>query len=1063
LPAFSSLAGSMDDTPPNAVLDMLEGDPAARVFFRFERLRGDLMVHRPADSRTAVAAVLVACLLSLPAAVGFAQTAGVSVPRMVATVEGEPNPVTLHTYHAAVSVHGLLAKTSITLGFVNHSDRDLEGELLFALPEGATVTGYALDVGDLMVDAVAVEKEIGRLAFETEARGEVDPGLVEWADGNVFRTRVYPVPADGSRRIRVDSVSLLDRRGGRGRYTLPLSGLPALETLDVELEICGSIGSPPVFRGVAVTVGPEDEDGCLRGSGSLAGSPPERDLVIETGVPVPTAVQTQPTGDGEAFFVVSSLVPDDLESHRQRRRPSRPLILWDASASRGESDHDTAIEAVLRLVDHWRPAEISLTVLRDEPETPRPFRVERGSAVALEKVLREVVYDGACRFDRETAWTGVYPDAVILVSDGRPTLGAVELPDLDAPVFAVSVSGAANRAALRELAGASGGALIDLSPSGDPDWMSAVDRIPASLANVEVLEGTMRELNAPVGRPVGAATILSGILVSESARLRLHYGDRGRGPWLDVEIVRGRGSGFESSYWATRRIAALVPYLNDYRSEIRRLGLDYDLTTPLTSLIVLEGADQYARYRIEPPASLPEMRIEYRELLDDQMEELADLEQEYEEDLRRMWLDPPEREAPDREPSPDPDEHPVGEGPADRGEGPVEVAGPGASASARPSEASAEVTDEMIEAAMERSFEGEIAVSAGTPVTRHREGAVLVSPWKKETPYFETLEEASRTDRYDAYLRQRAGHSGSPGFFVDCARLFLEKQQVDLGFRVLSNLLEIRDDEPRLIRIAAMLYLEYGRPEIAVELLERLAEIRPEHPQSNRDLALALVERARTRPRGSAQDAREDLDRAAELLSEVTFTPWGPVPDHLKSLYLELDLFPDIGQVALVDLNALSQRYRRWFRETPDAVRTLDPVFIRKVEADLRIVITWDDAFADIDLRVTDPAGELVWYEHPRSEAGGVLSDDYTDGLGPEVFTLERAPAGLYRVEVDYFADDGPSVVGPVTVMTAITTDLGRSTERTVYRSTRLDVVEETMEVATVTIGVPADLDQPPE
>lgn len=1017
------------------------------------------MPHVSARRRTVVGALFFACLAPSSATVGWAQTVGASAPRMVATVEGGTNPVSLDGYHAAVAIRGLVAKTSVTLGFVNRHDRDLEGELLFALPEGATVTGYALDVGEVMVDAVAVEKEIGRLAFETEARGGVDPGLVEWVDGNVFRTRVYPVPAGGGRRIRIDYVSLLDRRGGRGRYSLPLTGLPALESLDVELEVCGSVGFSPVVQGVAVPVERDRASGCARGSGSLAGAPPQHDLVVEVGFPVPTAVQTHPRDDGEAYFVASSLVPDDLERHRERRRPTRPLLLWDASASRRALDHATAIEAVARLVDHWRPAEIVLTVIRDEPEAPRPFRVERGSAAALEEALRDVVYDGGCRFDRETAWTGVYPDAVILVSDGRPTMGAVELPDLDVPVFTVSVSTTANRATLRGLADGSGGAYIDLGPSGDPDWMSAVDRVPASLQKVEILEGAVRELNAPVGRPARAATVLSGVLETESARLRLHYGERGRGPWLDVGISRGGGSGFEDLLWATQRLSALVPFLNDHRPEIRRLGMDHGLATPLTSLIVLEDVDQYVRYRIEPPEGLPELRAEYFELLDEQTEELADLEEEYEEDLRRMWLDPPEPEAPGRQRPPDPDDAPVEDGPADRGEGPVEITGPGASVSTRSSEGPAEVTDEMIEAAMERSFEGEVTVSAGTPVTWDREGAVLVSPWKKEAPYLEVLDEASRADRYDAYLGQRPEYTESPGFYIDCARLFLERQQHELGFRVLSNVLEIRDDEPRLIRIAAMLYLEYGRPEIAVELLERLAEVRPEFPQSNRDLALALVERARARPRASAREARGDLDRAAELLTQVILTPWGPVPDHLKALYLERELFPDIGRIALVDLNALVQRYRRWFREIPDAVGALDPVFIRNVEADLRIVITWDDAFADIDLRVTDPAGELVWYKHPRSAAGGVLSDDYTDGLGPEVFTLVRAPAGLYRVEVDYFADDGPSVVGPVTVLTTITTDLGRPTERTVLRSTRLDVVEETMEVATVTLGTPGGKD----
>jgi len=1003
------------------------------------------MSSMPALRVTITRALLFGCALMVPE-VARSDSSGIATPRMVATAEGMANPVVLDAYHAQVAIHGVLAKTSVTLGFSNRYERDLEGELVFQLPEGATVTGFALDVRDVMVDAVAVKKEVGRIAFETEARGAVDPGLVEWVDGNVFRTKIYPVPGEGRRQIRIDYVSLLERKGSKGRYSLPMEGLPPLEDLDVEFEVCGSAGSAPVLQGAAAALGNEKKDGCVHGSGSFVDAPPEDDLVIEIGIPVPSAVQTDRADDGVTFFVVSSLVPDNLDVNRQRPSPSRPLLLWDASASRRDLDHQTVVEAVLRLVERWRPAEIALAVLRDEPEAPRPFRVDRGSADELEGALLDLVYDGGSRFDREAAWTGVYPDAVILVSDGRPTMGPAVFPDLGVPVFTLSVSNAAHRAYLRDVAESTGGAYIDLSRSGDSDWMSIVGRVPASLSKVEVLEGSIRELNALIGRPVGRATVISGILESESARLRLHYGDRGRGPWLDVEVLNGRGSGFEGLFWATQRLAALVPLLNDHRSEIRSLGLSHDLVTPLTSLIVLEDADQYARYRIEPPESLPELRDEYFDLIEEQIEEWTDLEEEYKEDLRQTWVDPPERMAPPRQGSPD------------REEGSVDVAPSEVthvSSSVLMGEDAGEVTDEMIEAAMERSFEGEIMVSAGPPVIWDRENAVMVNPWKKETSYLEILGRASRADRYEAYLGQRAAFAESPGFYVDCARLFLEKQHVDLGSRVLSNLLEIHDDEPRLLRIAAMLYLEHGRTDLAVELFERLTEIRPEHPQSNRDLALALVERSRA----GAQGARDDLERAAEFLLEVIFRPWGPVPDHLKSLYLEMEIFPEIGQIALVDLNALVQRYRRWFREIPDAVRDLDPVFIRKVEADLRIVITWDDPYADIDLRVIDPTGELVWYSHPVSEAGGVLSEDYTEGLGPEVFTIVRAPAGLYRVEVDYFADDGPSVVGPVTVLTAITTDLGRPTERTVLRSTRLDVVEETMEVARVTIGMPDEGD----
>src|SRR5690348_4058772 len=63
---------------------------------------------------------------------------------------------------------------------------------------------------------VVVEKEKARIAFEAEVRKGVgndclkciidqdlfsaDPGLLEMVQGNVFRTRVYPLPPNGGKR-----------------------------------------------------------------------------------------------------------------------------------------------------------------------------------------------------------------------------------------------------------------------------------------------------------------------------------------------------------------------------------------------------------------------------------------------------------------------------------------------------------------------------------------------------------------------------------------------------------------------------------------------------------------------------------------------------------------------------------------------------------------------------------------------------------------------------------------------------------------------------------------------
>jgi len=79
--------------------------------------------------------------------------------------------------------------------------------------------------------------------------------------------------------------------------------------------------------------------------------------------------------------------------------------------------------------------------------------------------------------------------------------------------------------------------------------------------------------------------------------------------------------------------------------------------------------------------------------------------------------------------------------------------------------------------------------------------------------------------------------------------------------------------------------------------------------------------------------------------------------------------------------------------------------------ADIRVTLTWDTPNTDLDLWVTDPNQERVYFEHPVSEIGGELDDDDIDGYGPENFTLVQGKAirGIYLVQVDYFSGSIPT------------------------------------------------------
>src|SRR6266478_92999 len=74
--------------------------------------------------------------------------------------------VFLQKLDVEVSINGAIATTTWTMTFKNTSSRILEGELNFPLPQGVSVSLYALDINGRMREAVPVEKEKATQVFE---------------------------------------------------------------------------------------------------------------------------------------------------------------------------------------------------------------------------------------------------------------------------------------------------------------------------------------------------------------------------------------------------------------------------------------------------------------------------------------------------------------------------------------------------------------------------------------------------------------------------------------------------------------------------------------------------------------------------------------------------------------------------------------------------------------------------------------------------------------------------------------------------------------------------------
>jgi Ca-activated chloride channel homolog len=1003
-------------------------------------------------------------------------------------------PVELARYALAVTVRGLYAECTATMVFRNPNPRLLEGELEFPLPDHATVSGYALDVNGQLVEGVVVGKDQARVVLEAERRQRIDPGLVEQVRGNLFRTRIYPVPAQGQRTVVVTWVQELALKGAEAalRIALPRCLLPEL-ALHVDLAVGASEPMLSGFGNLTLTQWKDQRTA----DATLRDVTPNDDLLVRLQHLPDQLVQLEERA-GERFVAISDL-PAAVDTGTRLPPPKRIAVAWDASASRSAEAISRSREFLRSWFARCPGCGVDLVVFRDVPEPPQAF----ADAASLLGVLDHLAYDGGtglARLDlRRSALPHPDDSCWVLLSDGIGTVGDGLPGNGDVPVYCPLADRECDASFLRLLAARSGGAALDLI---DGDAASAVDAIlqpPLALLRVEAPAGVLGDLQTSLRG--GRATVLARLLGDGAVQLVYGTGHQERAR-TSVRIAAGTppSGGVLARAWAGARAGDLGVFAEANRNELVALGQRYHLVTPGTSLIVLENLAQYLRHRIEPPDSLPGMREQYHQSLKeravawqgDDDNHLA-LVVAWWHDRLAWWkpgaqIELAQRRQPGVDPAPGTDHAAVQAivraavagipptqaagipPPATVAAGRAEAKSDQPSAVAAPAPAAPEEEKSSSDAEGQLGREEAVAGSAGPALRsaggRRRAGAGLsggmhsesgkdgrmtaisITPFDPATPYLRALKEAPADQAYATYLGLMASWRTSPSFYLDCAGFFLARDAA-LGRRVLSNLAEMRIDDPSLLRIFSWRLQEAGDLDLAVAVLRRVLSLRPEEPQSYRDLALALSARGEARARGA------DLAEAMGLLYRVVLRQ----PLEEVNLGERADLmqgwnrFPQIEIIALEELNRLLtvSESRSW--DHPPVVPPLDPRLRMNLDCDLRVVMSWDADATDIDLHVVEPSGEEAYYARQRTRSGGLVSSDMTQGYGPEEYLIHQAPAGTYAIRCHYYGTRAQTLLGPATVSAVAITDWGRAGERRQQLTLRLDKSGEFQSIGAITLG----------
>ncbi len=932
-------------------------------------------------------------------------------PTFARVYVGGGNSLDLVSIHVSVTVEGARARTVVDHIFRNPHDRRLEGTFEYPLPAGASPSYFAMflgntrdttpprfgprgelpplpeevlarmkpeelvkqvstaDWGKLQV-ARLVSREKAVEAYEEVVRGQIDPALLEYAAGNTFRGRVFPIPPKGYNRVLLAYEELLPVAGDRALYRFPLPN-SKLHEMQFSLEADRAECADPAFlpkdakqtdAGKRLVYRRSWKDAKPEGEVRFAFAPARGPVQYSSGRP-----------DGKGPVYLYARVRPELKSVENQAFARHAVFMLDTSLS----EHPDRFAVNLKLlgkilesdnsIEHFNVLTFNTGSAWVEPKgwlanTPA------GRKQALDRlngVLLEGATDLSAALDRlaNPGFKGAAgtPVNVFLLSDGQITWGEADVPTLAARFEGRSQMacrfhcyrtglGAENLELFEALARKGGGIFNCFTPADLPAAAKAHRQQCLQVEKVSLDGGPAASDLLVAGRraavyPGGELIVAARLAGPGTIRLVVEGTFLGR-KVVQVYQLDAKGDGeLAPRGWAEIAVGSLLA-LND--PKLDRLAAAYcqqfGIASRVASFLVLETEADYKRFDLDR---------ERKEMVPD------DLARFLEAAWKNLARAVPAREAFDRflaqiEPR-------------------VKLMGGANGAHVK----------HLLALLGDADFELPEAPLAGA----------LVS--EKAVP--------------KEYLAARARDRRDLDVYLAEARRRLAGHDVDGAIRVLSSVVEEFPGRGDALRLVGYRLLDLGQAAHAVRLFQQVQRQRPFEPHSYRDLARSLEESGRY--------------GLAAVQYEILLAGTWHQRFHQSLKDVAQEEYARMMQDA-IRRKAVGRKLADHFGSRLERMSSPQP------RSDLRVTISWNTDATDVDLWVIEPDGTKCFYQHNRTKNGGELSQDQTQGYGPERYQVKKAMPGEYTIVVHYFRPNPNLLAGETHVNVTVARNAGSPEER---------------------------------
>lgn len=549
-----------------------------------------------------------------------------------------PLEVTYH--HVSVKITDQVATTSVDQEFYNPNPSRLEGTYLFPVPKGAQIDKFSMDIGGKQVEAELLPADKARKIYEDIVRKARDPALLEYADRDVFKVRVFPIEPHGRKRIKISYTQVLKADSGLVGYVYPLntekfSAAPIKDvSIRVEVETrqpLKSVYSPSHEVEIKrhgphrATAGFEARDVKPDLDFALYFAPEQEELGVN--------LLAHRSGDEDGYFLLLASPGVDVDDRKVV--PKDVALVLDTSGSMAGKKLEQARKALRFCVENLNEGD-RFEILRFSTEIERLFdglveatkpnraratefieRLKPIGGTAIDEALKRAL---ALKSEVRGPKSDDRPFVVIFLTDGKPTVGTTDEQQIVANVkrtnesrtrvFCFGIGTDVNTHLLDKIAEETRAASQYVLP--DEDLEVKVSNFFAKIKDPVLANPTLKFTGAVrvsrlypsplpdlfrgdqlllVGRYSGqgdAAVTLEG--TSRGATRRFTY---------EVSFPRmAEGHEFVPRLWATRRVGYLLDEIRlhgenaELKDEVTELARKYGIVTPYTAYLIVEDEDR---------------------------------------------------------------------------------------------------------------------------------------------------------------------------------------------------------------------------------------------------------------------------------------------------------------------------------------------------------------------------------------------------------------------------------------------------------------------------------------